>query len=163
MNGTEHVVVGEEVVKAQVLDRSPDPPNRGRVSSKLVLGVDDADLHGSSLPRDRWLLGRPRRCGHRLGARLDRRIQCLNISCNPGAAPNGAIGERDIALFGWCFLFPPGAPKHEVHLGSPVIGPSPPAPSPLKSTGAVEMPALAGVAIAAADAHEKPLLKNGKW
>ena len=46
MNGTEHVVVGEEVVKAQVLDRFPNPPNSGRVSSKLVLRVDDADLHG---------------------------------------------------------------------------------------------------------------------
>ena len=46
VNGTEHVVVGEEVVEAQVLDRSPDPPNRGRISSKLGLRVDDADLHG---------------------------------------------------------------------------------------------------------------------
>ena len=46
MNGTEHVVVGEEVVKAQVLDRSPEPPNSGRISSKLDLRVDDADLHG---------------------------------------------------------------------------------------------------------------------
>ena len=46
VNGTEHVVVGEQVVEAQVLDRSPDPPNRGRIPSKLVLRVDDADLHG---------------------------------------------------------------------------------------------------------------------
>ena len=46
VNGPEHVVIGEEVVKAQVLDRSPDPPNGGRVPSKLVLWVDDSDLHG---------------------------------------------------------------------------------------------------------------------
>ena len=46
VNGTEHVVVGEQVVKAQVLDRSPDPPNSARISSKLDLRVDDADLHG---------------------------------------------------------------------------------------------------------------------
>ena len=51
MNGTEHVVVGEKVVKPQVFDRSPEPPDGGRVSSKLVLRVDDAYLHGSSLPR----------------------------------------------------------------------------------------------------------------
>ena len=35
VNGTEHVVVGEEVVKAQVLDRSPKPPNSARISAKL--------------------------------------------------------------------------------------------------------------------------------
>jgi hypothetical protein len=36
VNGSEHVIVGEEVVKAQVLDRSPDPSNSVRISSKLV-------------------------------------------------------------------------------------------------------------------------------
>jgi hypothetical protein len=46
VNGTEHVVVSEKVVKAQVLDRSPDLPNSARISSKLVLRVDDANLHG---------------------------------------------------------------------------------------------------------------------
>src|SRR5688500_18210775 len=46
MNGTEHVVVREEVVKAEVFDRSPDPPNRVRISSNLGLWVDDTDLHG---------------------------------------------------------------------------------------------------------------------
>jgi hypothetical protein len=46
MNGTEHVVVGEEVVKTQVLDRSPNSPNRGRIAPKFVLREDDADLHG---------------------------------------------------------------------------------------------------------------------
>jgi hypothetical protein len=45
VNGTEHVVVSEKVVKAQVLDRSPNSPNSARISSKLVLRVDDADLH----------------------------------------------------------------------------------------------------------------------
>jgi hypothetical protein len=45
VNGTEYVVVGEEVVKAQVLDRSTNPTNSGRISSKLNLGIDGADLH----------------------------------------------------------------------------------------------------------------------
>jgi hypothetical protein len=57
VNGTEHVVVGEEVVKAPVLDRSADSPDRGRISSKLNLRVDDADLHGSSLLLHGQLLG----------------------------------------------------------------------------------------------------------
>jgi hypothetical protein len=46
MNGTEHVVVGEEEVKAQVLHCSPNSANRGRISPKFVLRVDHADLHG---------------------------------------------------------------------------------------------------------------------
>ena len=46
VNGAEDVVVGEEVVKAQVLDHAADPSARGRISSKLNLRVDDADLHG---------------------------------------------------------------------------------------------------------------------
>jgi hypothetical protein len=46
VNGPEHVIVGEEVVKAQVLDRSPNPSNSARISSKLVQRGDDADLHG---------------------------------------------------------------------------------------------------------------------
>jgi len=46
MNGTQYVVVGEEVVKTQVLDGSPNSPDRGRVSPKFVLGVHDAYLHG---------------------------------------------------------------------------------------------------------------------
>jgi hypothetical protein len=45
VNGAEHVVVGEEVVKAHLLDGSADPPNCGRIASKLVLRVDNADLH----------------------------------------------------------------------------------------------------------------------
>jgi hypothetical protein len=48
MHGAEHVVVGEQVVEAQRLDRGSDAPNRARVSAKLDLWVDDADLHGST-------------------------------------------------------------------------------------------------------------------
>jgi hypothetical protein len=47
VHGTEHVVIREEMVKTQVLDSSPNPPNRGRIASKLVLRIDDADLHGA--------------------------------------------------------------------------------------------------------------------
>jgi hypothetical protein len=39
------MVVGEQVVKAQILDGSPDLPNSGWISSKLSLGVNNADLH----------------------------------------------------------------------------------------------------------------------
>ena len=49
------MVVGEKVVKAPVLDRSSNPPNSGRISSKLVLRVDDADLHERQSARDRLL------------------------------------------------------------------------------------------------------------
>jgi hypothetical protein len=40
------MVVSEKVVKAQVLDRSADSPNSARIASKLVLRVNNADLHG---------------------------------------------------------------------------------------------------------------------
>jgi hypothetical protein len=53
VDGAEHMVVREEVVKAQVLGRSSNSPNRARVSSKLDLRVDHTDLHGFSLPLDR--------------------------------------------------------------------------------------------------------------
>jgi hypothetical protein len=46
VNSTEHMVVSEKVVKAHVLDRSADSPNSARISSKLVLRVNNADLHG---------------------------------------------------------------------------------------------------------------------
>jgi len=46
VDGTEHVVVREKVVKAEILDRSPDPSNRVRISSNLGLWVDNTDLHG---------------------------------------------------------------------------------------------------------------------
>jgi hypothetical protein len=45
VDGTQHVVVGGKVVKAQVLDCSSDLPNGARISSELDLRVDDADLH----------------------------------------------------------------------------------------------------------------------
>jgi hypothetical protein len=45
MNGAEHMVVGEKVVKTQVLDCSSYPANRDRISPKLVLRVDGANLH----------------------------------------------------------------------------------------------------------------------
>jgi hypothetical protein len=48
VNGTEHVIVGKEVVKAQILDRCPDPPNSGRIPSKLGLRIDNANLHRST-------------------------------------------------------------------------------------------------------------------
>jgi len=53
VDSTQHVVVGEKVVIAQVLDGSPDPRNGRRISPKLVLRVDNPDLHKPSLPRMR--------------------------------------------------------------------------------------------------------------
>jgi hypothetical protein len=50
VNCAEHVVVGEEVVEAEVFDRPPESPDGGRISTELDLRVDDADLHGVSLP-----------------------------------------------------------------------------------------------------------------
>jgi hypothetical protein len=47
VNGSEHVVIGEEVVKAQVLGSFADPPDSARVSTELCLRVDDADLQGA--------------------------------------------------------------------------------------------------------------------
>jgi hypothetical protein len=45
VDSAEHMVVGEEVVKAQVLNRSTDQSDSARVSSKLDLRVDHANLH----------------------------------------------------------------------------------------------------------------------
>jgi len=45
MDRAEHVVVRENVVKAQVLGGSPDPPNRARISSKLGLRIDNTNMH----------------------------------------------------------------------------------------------------------------------
>ena len=50
MNGSEHVVVGEDVSKAQVLHRSSEVANGSRITPKFVLGVRDAYIHGSSFP-----------------------------------------------------------------------------------------------------------------
>jgi hypothetical protein len=41
----EHMVVRQKMVKAQFLNRSPDPPNSSRISSKLSLGAHNANLH----------------------------------------------------------------------------------------------------------------------
>ena len=45
VHGTEHVVIGEEVTEAHLLDSGPDTPDRDRVSSKLDLRVYSTDLH----------------------------------------------------------------------------------------------------------------------
>ena len=45
VNRSEYMVIGEEMIKPQILDRLPKPPNRGGVPSKLDLGVHDAKLH----------------------------------------------------------------------------------------------------------------------
>ena len=42
------VVIGEEVVKPQVLDRFPDPTHSIGVSTEFDLRVDDTNLHGLS-------------------------------------------------------------------------------------------------------------------
>ena len=46
VNRAQHVVVGEEVVKAQILDRSSEFPNGGGIASKLDLREHDTNLHG---------------------------------------------------------------------------------------------------------------------
>jgi len=38
MNRTEYVIVSEQVVQAQSLDRGANPSNSGRISAKLDLG-----------------------------------------------------------------------------------------------------------------------------
>ena len=101
MNGTEHVVVGEEVVKAELLDREPESAHSTRVSSKLDLRVHSADLHELPLlglggrpclgsqreqrdsPRPYvMLIGRWRTCSSRRGVRRSpgevtgRRVWC---------------------------------------------------------------------------------------
>ncbi len=50
VHGTEHVVIGEQVVEAEALDRCADLTNGVGVSSKLGLWVHDADVHGPQLP-----------------------------------------------------------------------------------------------------------------
>ena len=49
VDSAEHMVIGQEVVKAEVLHGSPNSSNRDRVSSKFGLWVDNADLHGASV------------------------------------------------------------------------------------------------------------------
>jgi hypothetical protein len=45
VNSSEDVVVGKDVVKAQVLDRSAECPDGGGIASELNLGVCDTNLH----------------------------------------------------------------------------------------------------------------------
>lgn len=47
MDGTEHVIVREKVVKAHALDRCTYPANGRGIASELDLRIDSADLHGS--------------------------------------------------------------------------------------------------------------------
>ncbi len=49
VNGSEHVVVGEDVSKAQILHRSSEFANGSRITPKFVLGVRDTYLHGQQL------------------------------------------------------------------------------------------------------------------
>jgi hypothetical protein len=49
VDSAEHMVIGQEVVKAEVLHCSPNSSNSDRVSSKFGLWVDNADLHGASV------------------------------------------------------------------------------------------------------------------
>jgi hypothetical protein len=51
VDGAEHVIVGEDVVKAQVLSPCPELPDSARVPAQLGLRVDDADPQGAG-----WLL-----------------------------------------------------------------------------------------------------------
>ena len=78
MNGSQHVVVGQEVVKAQVLGCSPESPNSGGISSKLVLGY--ATPISTS------------RVSHGVGSRAQaRREQPRRPTCAPG--PSGEMYE----------------------------------------------------------------------
>jgi hypothetical protein len=62
VNGSKYVVVGEQMVKAQVFDRSPELPHSGGISPKLGLGVRDANLHEPQLPTKRALMPEAARC-----------------------------------------------------------------------------------------------------
>ena len=61
MNGPQNVVVGEDVVKAQILDRSSEFANGGGIASKLDLRVCDTNLHGPQLPIGCFMIPRGRR------------------------------------------------------------------------------------------------------
>lgn len=49
MNGPENLLVGEEVIKAQVLDRSSKLLHGTGIAAEFVLGIGDADLHAAVL------------------------------------------------------------------------------------------------------------------
>jgi hypothetical protein len=50
MYRAEHMVEGEKVVKAEVLNRSPIQLNSGWISPKFSLRIRDANLHDAHLP-----------------------------------------------------------------------------------------------------------------
>jgi hypothetical protein len=97
---TEYMVVGEQVIKAQFLDRSPDLPNSGRISSKLNLGVNNADLHRIQ-PSSRW---DQRAVALDICHTLDRRCQdaiataqttitVAVLALTPPGSPTSVVGE----------------------------------------------------------------------
>ena len=45
MNGSKHVVVGEDVIETKILNRLAEFADSGRIASKFVLGICDTDFH----------------------------------------------------------------------------------------------------------------------
>ena len=45
VHATEHMVIGEQLVQAQLLDREAKPPDGPRLSTKLDPRVHHTDLH----------------------------------------------------------------------------------------------------------------------
>jgi hypothetical protein len=56
MNGAQNVVVGKDLVKAQVLDSSAECPDRRGIALELYLGVRDANVHEQQFSI--WPMGR---------------------------------------------------------------------------------------------------------
>ncbi|HXC78099.1 MAG TPA: hypothetical protein VNU19_13720 [Candidatus Acidoferrum sp.] len=46
VNRSEHMVIGKDVIEAQILDRYSEFPHRDGIAPKLDLRVCDTDLHG---------------------------------------------------------------------------------------------------------------------
>jgi pimeloyl-ACP methyl ester carboxylesterase len=120
VHGTEHVVIGEAVVEAHVLDRSPNASNRARISSKLVLGVHGADLHDlqSAMRRSRIsgeAIGPPANWLLTLAFKLST-VAIMNTTTDPATAvqstsyltrPDGGVAY-DIAGDGPLLVLVPG-------------------------------------------------------
>jgi hypothetical protein len=54
MNGAQHVVIGQEMSKAQVLEGQPESPNSAWISCELDLWIDSTYLHVTqSVTQDR--------------------------------------------------------------------------------------------------------------
>jgi len=66
----QYVVIGEEVVKPQVLDRFPDPTYGIGVFTEFDLRVDDTNLHGLSLLHSLRRRAIPREMAHSTRAML---------------------------------------------------------------------------------------------